>query len=262
MRFIYFVGTAGSGKSTLVKAYKEWLENSGIDSIIINLDPGVDGLPYEADIDIREWVALDEVMQEYGLGPNGAQIVAADLMAVNIRKITEILEPIKTTYVLVDTPGQLELFAFRESSKAIVESFGSDRSMVLYLSDPLLCKTSNGFVSNMVLSSLVQFRLGLPTLNILTKSDVITPEERDKMLNWYCDPNSLYDDLLDNDSNPQTVVGTELFKALENVGIFGEMRSVSAKTGEGIEDIYAVCQMEFFAGDDPDYLPEEDQENY
>ena len=100
MRFLYFVGTAGSGKSTLVKAYKEWLENSGIDAVVVNLDPGVDALPYDADIDIREWVSLEEIMDEYGLGPNGAQIAASDLMAVNIDKITDILGGVKTEYVL------------------------------------------------------------------------------------------------------------------------------------------------------------------
>ncbi len=252
MRFIYFVGTAGSGKSTLVKAYKEWLEENAIDAITINLDPGVDSLPYEADIDIREWVSLDEVMSEYNLGPNGAQIVAADLMAVNIRKITEVLEGMKTKYVLVDTPGQLELFAFRESSNVIVNAFGKDKSMVVYLSDPMLCRTSNGFVSNMVLSSLVQFRLQLPTVNILTKVDLLDDDEKNKLIDWFENPDALYDDLLDNDANPQTVVGTELFKAVENIGIFGEMCAVSATGHIGLENIYNITQLEFFAGDDPE----------
>lgn len=252
MRFIYFVGTAGSGKSTLVKAYKEWLDNSGIDAITVNLDPGADAIPYDADIDIREWVSLDEVMDEYSLGPNGAQIVAADLMAVNIDRMTEIIGSMKTKYVLVDTPGQLELFAFRESSNVIVNAFGKDKSLVVYLSDPMLCRSSNGFVSNMVLASLVQFRLQLPLVNILTKIDVLKDDERDKLLNWYGDSNALYDDLLANDSNPQTVVGSELFRAMESIGVFGEMRAVSANEGTGLEEIYAATQLEFFGGEDPD----------
>lgn len=252
MRFVYFVGTAGSGKSTLVKSYRDWLGNNGIDCMTINLDPGVDMLPYDADIDIREWVALDEVMGEYNLGPNGAQIVAADLMAVNIKKITDLLDGVRTEYVLVDTPGQLELFAFRESSNVIVEAFGKEKSMVVYLSDPMLCKTSNGFVSNMVLSSLVEFRLQLPVINILTKADLMKDEDRDRMISWFENFDSLYDDLLDNDANPQTVVGMELFKAVENVGIFGQIRAVSAVENTGLEEIYSATQLEFFGGEDID----------
>lgn len=252
MRFVYFVGTAGSGKSTLVKSYRDWLGNNGIDCMTINLDPGVDMLPYDADIDIREWVALDEVMGEYNLGPNGAQIVAADLMAVNIKKITDLLDGVRTEYVLVDTPGQLELFAFRESSNIIVEAFGKEKSMVVYLSDPMLCKTSNGFVSNMVLSSLVEFRLQLPVINILTKADLMKDEDRDRMISWFENSDSLYDDLLDNDANPQTVVGMELFKAVESVGIFGQIRAVSAVENTGLEEIYSATQLEFFGGEDID----------
>ena len=252
MRFVYFVGTAGSGKSTLVKSYRDWLGNNGIDCMTINLDPGVDMLPYDADIDIREWVALDEVMGEYNLGPNGAQIVAADLMAVNIKKITDLLDGVRTEYVLVDTPGQLELFAFRESSNVIVEAFGKEKSMVVYLSDPMLCKTSNGFVSNMVLSSLVEFRLQLPVINILTKADLMKDEDRDRMISWFENSDSLYDDLLDNDANPQTVVGMVLFKAVESVGIFGQIRAVSAVENTGLEEIYSATQLEFFGGEDID----------
>lgn len=252
MRFVYFVGTAGSGKSTLVKSYRDWLGNNGIDCMTINLDPGVDMLPYDADIDIREWVALDEVMGEYNLGPNGAQIVAADLMAVNIKKITDLLDGVRTEYVLVDTPGQLELFAFRESSNVIVEAFGKEKSMVVYLSDPMLCKTSNGFVSNIVLSSLVEFRLQLPVINILTKADLMKDEDRDRMISWFENSDSLYDDLLDNDANPQTVVGMELFKAVESVGIFGQIRAVSAVENTGLEEIYSATQLEFFGGEDID----------
>ena len=252
MRFVYFVGTAGSGKSTLVKSYRDWLGNNGIDCMTINLDPGVDMLPYDADIDIREWVALDEVMGEYNLGPNGAQIVAADLMADNIKKITHLLDGVRTEYVLVDTPGQLELFAFRESSNVIVEAFGKEKSMVVYLSDPMLCKTSNGFVSNMVLSSLVEFRLQLPVINILTKADLMKDEDRDRMISWFENSDSLYDDLLDNDANPQTVVGMELFKAVESVGIFGQIRAVSAVENTGLEEIYSATQLEFFGGEDID----------
>ncbi|MCL1811492.1 MAG: ATP/GTP-binding protein [Methanomassiliicoccaceae archaeon] len=250
MRNIYFVGTAGSGKSTLVKAFKQWLDDNGIDAITLNLDPGADRLAYRADIDIREWISLGEVMDEYSLGPNGAQVVAADLMAMNIHKLTSVLAGYKTNYVLIDTPGQLELFAFRESSNMIVNALGKDRSMIAYLSDPMLCKKPNGFVSSMMLSALVQFRLQLPMMNLLSKSDVLSEEEFQRMVDWFETPDALYGDFLDEDSNPQTVVGMELFKALENTGTFGGIKGVSAEEETGLDEIYASAQLTFFGGED------------
>ena len=252
MKFIYFVGTAGSGKSTMVQAYKEWMDHNGIDSIVVNLDPGADVLPYNADIDIREWIDLSDVMEEYALGPNGAQIVAADLMAVHINNLTEALSTFKTEYVLIDTPGQLELFAFRSSSQVLTEALGKGRSMVAFLMDPLLCRSSNGFISAMMLSSLVRFRLQLPMITLLSKIDVLKEDELKRITEWFDDPETLYGDLLDNDADPQTVVGTELFRALENIGIFGEMRTISSIESIGMEEIYGTSQQIFQAGEDVD----------
>ena len=191
MKNLFFVGTAGSGKSTLVGAYRDWLDDAGVDSIVINMDPGADSVPYEPDVDIREWISLDEVMQEYSLGPNGAQIVAADLMAVNIRKMMDVVNTYKTDYALIDTPGQLELFAFRESSEVTVKAFGRDDSMIVYLSDPSLCRSPNGFISAMTLGALVQFRLQLPMLNLLSKCDTLSEDDEQRMIDWYSVPDVL-----------------------------------------------------------------------
>ncbi|MBN1676983.1 MAG: ATP/GTP-binding protein, partial [Candidatus Thermoplasmatota archaeon] len=53
---LYFIGTAGSGKSTLTHAFQVWLQTQGYDSITINLDPGAESLLYTPDIDVRDWI--------------------------------------------------------------------------------------------------------------------------------------------------------------------------------------------------------------
>ena len=259
LKNLFFVGTAGSGKSTLVASYRQWLDDNAVDAIVVNMDPGADTLPYDADIDIRDWIRLDQVMEEYGLGPNGAQIVAADLMTVNIEKMMDVVSDYHSDYVLVDTPGQLELFAFRESSNLTVEAYGKSDSMLIYLADPSLCHTPNGFISAMTLGALVQFRLQLPMLNLLSKCDTLTEDDPQRMLDWYEQPDVLYGDLLESDSLPQTVVGMELFKAMENTGVFGEIRPVSAREYYGLEEIYAAAQLAFFGGEDPDRAWDSDQ---
>jgi GTPase SAR1 family protein len=151
MHYIYFVGTAGSGKSSLVYSFKEWMTLQGLDCITVNLDPGAEFVPYDIDVDIRDWVRVQDVMEEYQLGPNGAQIVCADLMAVRVNELVEAIEGFKTPYVLIDTPGQIELFAFRKSSEVIIDAMGKEDSFLVFLSDPHLSKTPVGFVSSMML---------------------------------------------------------------------------------------------------------------
>ncbi len=45
---IFFTGTAGSGKSTLVGTFHRWMDNNGYSALAVNLDPGAEVLPYEA----------------------------------------------------------------------------------------------------------------------------------------------------------------------------------------------------------------------
>ncbi len=166
MRCIYFIGTAGSGKSSLVGSFRAWMEEQSLDCMTVNLDPGADFIPYQPDVDIRDWVHLDEVMRDHSLGPNGAQVVASDLMAINVKEWAPAIKAFDTNYALIDTPGQMELFTFRQSSNAIIEELGKEDSFLVFLSDPTLSKTPNGFVSDLLLCAITQFRFDLPILNV------------------------------------------------------------------------------------------------
>ena len=255
MHYVYFIGTAGSGKSSLVQAFSEWLDVNGINSIIVNLDPGADFIPYQADVDIRDWVHLNEIMAEYSLGPNGAQIVASDLMAVNAKEWVPVVKGMETDYCLIDTPGQMELFAFRQSSNALVEELGREDSMLVFLSDPTLARTPNGFVSDMMLCGVTQFRFSLPILNVLSKSDLLKEEELEELSTWSRDAYALYNALTEKDISSQTVISVEFLKAMENVGMYKELTPVSALEGTGMEDIYNTVQQHFEGGEDAGSRP-------
>jgi GPN-loop GTPase len=249
MRFIYFVGTAGSGKSSLIYAFKEWLTLQGLDCVTVNLDPGVENMPYEADVDIRDWVRVSDVMEEYGLGPNGAQIVAADLMAVNAKDLAESIEKFRTNYVLVDTPGQIELFAFRQSSEVIMEELGKEDACLLFLADPTLCKSPSGFVSSVMLAATVHFRFNVPFFTVLSKSDLLKQEEQDAIIDWSESSDALYGAITDK-IDSRALLGIELFKALESIGAYKKMVPASASEPSGLEDIYDMIQQSFDGGED------------
>ena len=42
-------------------------------TIIVNLDPANDVLPYECAIDLKSLITLDDVMSVHNLGPNGGK---------------------------------------------------------------------------------------------------------------------------------------------------------------------------------------------
>lgn len=247
---LYFAGTAGCGKSTLTNAFQTWLSNQGMDAITVNLDPGVDSIPYAPDVDIRDWVKLSEIMAEHGLGPNGAQIVAADMLALNIKEVSSVLDEYDADYVLIDTPGQLELFAFRQSSRHIIEEFGADQSAIAFLYDPAICRTANGYVSSLLLAATIHFRFPVPMITVVGKSDMVSDDDRARLEAWGKDYYALFNSVLDESADAQSQINAEFLQALEAVGVGRGAFFASSDTMEGLEDLYSAVQMALEGGED------------
>jgi GTPase SAR1 family protein len=67
---IITIGMAGAGKSTFVQRINSYLHtlNPPSPPYILNLDPAVTHIPFEANIDIRDTVNYQEVMKQCVLG--------------------------------------------------------------------------------------------------------------------------------------------------------------------------------------------------
>jgi GPN-loop GTPase len=247
---VYFTGTAGAGKTNLVHAFKTYLKGEGYEATILNLDPGNENAELEPDVDIREWVRLNEVMQEHELGPNGAQVAAADMIALKVFDVKQALSEFRSDYVLIDTPGQIELFAFREASRAIVDALSGERSTIAFLFDPALARTPNGFVSLLLLSATVEFRFRLPTVNILTKSDLLDAARLEEILGWGDEPGLLYDAVTRETATPDLQLSTELFRAMEAMAPLATLLPTSSKAMTGMEAVYRQLQANFAGGED------------
>ena len=248
--YVYFIGTAGSGKSTLTASFQNWFKLRGLDSITVNLDPGVDSLPYTPDVDIRDWISLKEVMEEYDLGPNGAQIVAADMIALNAKDVKESIDGFKTDYVLIDTPGQIELFVFREAGNFLVTQLNPRRSMVAYLLDPVLSKTASGFVTQLLLSLTTRFRLSIPVANVLSKSDLLSDEDLERLQGWSSIDEEIYETILRERASVYRELSEQILLLLKHFGEETSIIPVSSNNYQGMEDLYNVIQMCFRAGED------------
>ncbi len=245
---IVFVGTAGAGKSTLTAATEGYLQERQLDVLTVNLDPGADSLPYDPGIDIRAHITIDQVMKEYELGPNGAQVAAADLIATEFGVVQEQIEAYGADVVLVDTPGQLELFAFRASGPFVVNQLGPS-AMMAFLLDPVVSSTARGFVSQSVLAATAHFRLQVPTLNVLGKTDIIDPDKVEEILGWANDPDVLLDALFNEPATMVNQLNESFVRVLDDFQAMAKLAPVSAATMDGIEEIYALASNLFRAGE-------------
>ena len=122
LKTIFISGTAGSGKSLLTSKLHEYYSKNGAFAAVLNLDPGVENLPYTCDVDVRDHVDYVSIMKQYSLGTNGALIMTNDLIASKIDDIQNEINHINPDYLIVDTPGQIELFAYRSSGRFLVEN--------------------------------------------------------------------------------------------------------------------------------------------
>jgi len=229
----FVTGTAGSGKSLLTGALKNWYVNRGEDAIAVNLDPGVVELPYDPDVDIRDRVQLQTVMEDYGLGPNGALILAADLVATKLGELQDEIDSHKAENVIVDTPGQTELFAFRESGEYIVREMKADSKLLLFLVDPLLASTPANFLSLALLSASVGLRLNVPRITVLTKRDIARDGVK-RITEWSRDTRAFEDALSATKNGEQYALYSELFRSIRKLSFGADLYPVSSTTLEGM----------------------------
>jgi len=234
MFIVFIIGTAGSGKSMLTASFSEWLKISKQDVAIVNLDPGVLTLPYSPDVDVRNYVDIESLMEKYNLGPNGALIMAADLIADSMEKISEEVEELKLDIVLVDTPGQMELFAFRASGPYIASEFTREPKAIIYLFDAVFSLDPLNYVSNLFLSAAVYNRFLIPQVHLLSKCDLLPREDTDTIVDWSVNPNTLETAIDQKLEGTKRLLSRNIMHAVYELGLGFLLIPVSAKTNEGI----------------------------
>jgi GTPase SAR1 family protein len=244
VNLIYLLGPAGSGKSTLTLHLLDTFESMDLDCIAVNLDPGAEWLPYTPDLDIRKDISLTEIMRTFRLGPNGGLVAAIDMLVDHLPRLSQIIKELDPDYALVDTPGQMELFAFRETGPAVVKSLGESRA-VLFLADSFLSRSPCSFVSLLMLSTSVFVRFRTPQLIVLSKTDLLQPEELHRILRWWEEKETLVEDIQSEPEPLNRETSLSLLRALESSGLPGELIPVSCNTGQGLTELVSAIERIF-----------------
>ncbi|KAJ3713681.1 XPA-binding protein 1 [Lentinula raphanica] len=243
---IITIGMAGAGKSTFVQRINSYLHSKNSPPYVLNLDPAVAFMPFEANIDIRDTVNYKEVMKQYNLGPNGGILTALNLFTTKFDQVLSLVEKRADTvdYVILDTPGQIEIFTWSASGAIITDAIASSfPTVVAYIIDTPRASAPATFMSNMLYACSILYKTKLPFVLVFNKTDV---QPHDFALEWMHDFEAFQEALathggtrdaegeptyMNSLMNSMSLVLDEFYKNLKAVG-------VSSMTGDGIKEFF------------------------
>ena len=67
-------------------------ENLSRGHCLVNLDPANEEVGYPVDVDVRDLITLEDAMEEYKLGPNGAMLYCTEFLQTNFQWLQEKIE--------------------------------------------------------------------------------------------------------------------------------------------------------------------------
>ncbi|KAK5996737.1 GPN-loop GTPase 1 [Cladobotryum mycophilum] len=268
-----------SGKTTFMQRINAHLHSKQNPPYVINLDPAVLTVPFESNIDIRDSVNYEEVMKQYNLGPNGGILTSLNLFATKVDQIVNLLEkraqpdPEKPdrkpiNHILVDTPGQIEVFVWSASGTILLESLASSfPTIIAYIIDTPRTSSTSTFMSNMLYACSILYKTKLPMILVFNKTDV---KDASFAKEWMTDFEA-FQEALRRDESSDVFGGQEGFghggsgymgSLLNSMSLMLEefyshlsMVAVSSRVGTGIDEFFEAVEekrKEFIE----DYLPE------
>ncbi|PIG87805.1 GPN-loop GTPase 3 [Aspergillus arachidicola] len=222
---VLVMGPAGAGKTTFCNAVIQHLQHTRRSCFYVNLDPAAESFSYEPDLDIRELITLEDVMEEMGLGPNGGLIYCFEFLLQNLDFLSEALDPLSEEYLIIfDMPGQIELYTHIPLLPSLVQFLSRAGPLNInlcaaYLLESTFVIDKAKFFAGTLSAMSAMLMLEMPHVNILTKMDqvrdMVTRKELKRFTN--VDVQLLQDDDADamgDPSSKDTLLSGGSFKQL------------------------------------------------
>ncbi|RAK97079.1 putative signal sequence-binding GTPase GPN3 [Aspergillus ibericus CBS 121593] len=176
---VLVMGPAGAGKTTFCSSIIQHLQNTRRSCFYVNLDPAAETFNYEPDLDIRELITLEDVMEELGLGPNGGLIYCFEFLLQNLEFLSEALDPLSEEYLIIfDMPGQIELYTHIPLLPSLVQFLSRQGPLNIslcaaYLLESTFVVDKAKFFAGTLSAMSAMLMLEMPHVNILSKMDQV-----------------------------------------------------------------------------------------
>jgi hypothetical protein len=170
----------------------------------VNLDPAAEHFEHEPDVDIKELISLEDVMEddEMRWGPNGGLIYCFEFLMQNLDFLTEKLDSLTEEYLIIfDMPGQIELYTHIPVLPTLIKFLTQPgaldiRLCAAYLLEATFVVDRAKYFAGSLSAMSAMIMLEVPHLNILSKMDLVKDQMRKKDFKRFLVPDTT---LLDDD---------------------------------------------------------------
>jgi GTPase SAR1 family protein len=189
-------------------------------------------------------------MERYQLGPNGALIFATDYIATRWGEIQNEIDGTGADFAIIDTPGQMELFTYRNSGSFIVSNISCEQKVVIFLVDATLTKTPTNLVSMAFLTYSIRLRLGAPQVVVLSKSDMVK-DKIDEILNWTSSLTALEKALREEGGDGESYVfASNILRTMSKIGFAYGIIPTSSVTMDGFTNLSSALSRILTGGEE------------
>ena len=251
------MGPAGAGKTTFCAALLTHLQHSRRSSFYVNLDPAATDFAYQPDLDIRDLISLEDVMEEMSLGPNGGLIFCFEFLLQNLDFLSQAIEPLSEEYLIIfDLPGQIELYThiplLPELTRYLSRMGPLNISLcAAYLLEATFVVDKAKFFAGTLSAMSAMINLELPHINILSKMDLVRDQLGPKSVRRFTDPDA---NLLDDEDTGRATAAHTIDVSdpaqVDNIMTGGSFKQLNRAVARMIDDFSMVSFLQLDVNDE------------